>query len=77
MNNTTKQLPVNTRRLTNAGLMLGQRLRRCPSIKPELVKRLVCTCLLAGGVCPRARVRASISLIPSWIPRREDSAHHL
>ena len=34
--------PANTRRWTNAGLMLVQRLRRWSSIKPALVQRLVC-----------------------------------
>ena len=33
--------PANTRRLTNAGLMLGQRRRRWTNIKPTLGKRLV------------------------------------
>ena len=33
--------PINTRRRANVGLMLGLRRRRCPSIKPALVRRLV------------------------------------
>ena len=33
--------PVNTRCWTNGGLMLGQRRRRWPNIKPALVQRLV------------------------------------
>ena len=33
--------PANTRRLANADLMLGQRRRRWPNIKPALVKRFV------------------------------------
>ena len=32
--------PANTRRLTNAGLMLAHRLRRWPSTKPALVSRV-------------------------------------
>ena len=34
---------VNKTRLTNAGLMLGHRLRRCPNIKPALIKRVLLT----------------------------------
>ena len=34
-------VPANTRRWTNAGLLLGQRLRRWPNINPTLVQRLV------------------------------------
>ena len=30
------EYPVNTWRWPNAGLMFGQRLRRCPNIKPAL-----------------------------------------
>ena len=38
---TTPSLFSNSRRWTNAGLMLGQRRRRWPSIKPALVQSLV------------------------------------
>ena len=40
--------PANTRRLTSVGLMLIQRLRRWPNIKPTLVKPLTC---LTTRVC--------------------------
>ena len=46
-------LPANTRRLPNAGLMLGHRLRRWPNIKPEFGDRLVFSGLApwpAGGI---------------------------
>ena len=33
--------PANTRRLSNVGLMLGQRRRRWPNVKPALDKRFV------------------------------------
>ena len=36
-----KGSPSNTRRLTNADLMLGHRLRRWPNIKSTSVQRLV------------------------------------
>ena len=52
-------IPVKTRRWRNAGLMLGQRLRRrrWPNIKPALRQRLVFTGYLSlhpsGGVSLR------------------------
>ena len=41
--------PTNNRRSTSAGLMLGQRRRRWPSIEPALIQRLV---FVEGSVCP-------------------------
>ena len=43
---TRRDLPANTRRWSNAGLMLSQRRRRWPNIKPALDQRLVCAGLL-------------------------------
>ena len=40
--------PTNTRRLSKVGLMLGQRRRRWPSIKPTLDQRLVFVGLTVG-----------------------------
>ena len=36
-----REIPANTRRSANVGLMLGQRRRRWPNIKPTLAERLV------------------------------------
>ena len=56
--------PANTRRWTNAGLMLAHRLRRWPNISPALIQSFVST----GTVCLLGYIQIKREALPRcWV----------